>query len=48
VWIVDPATESVVAYRTLLSPRRLRGDDRLDASEVLPGFSVTVAELFAI
>ena len=48
VWIVDPQTETVEVYRTLLSPRRLRGEDSLEAEEVLPGLSVCVSELFTI
>jgi len=48
VWVVDPQTETAAVYRALLSPRRLRGEDLLEAEEVLPGFSVRVAEVFAI
>lgn len=48
VWVVDPDSETVVAYRTLLSPRTLRPGDILDAEEVVPGFRVDVAELFEV
>ena len=46
VWIVDPATRAVAVYRTLLDPKRLGDSDVLEGEEVLPGFSVKVAELF--
>jgi Uma2 family endonuclease len=46
VWVVDPESRSVVTYRELLRPVRLSGDDRLDAGEPIPGFTVRVAELF--
>jgi len=48
VWVVHPASETVETYRELLSPRRLSGTDRLEAEDVLPGFSVTVGALFEI
>jgi len=48
VWVVDPESETVVAYRTLLSPRTLRPGDILEAEEVVPGFRVDVAELFEV
>ena len=47
VWLVDPETRTVRVYRTLLEPRVLRGTDELDGEDVLPGFRVPVAELFA-
>ena len=46
VWVVDPKRRSVTVYRTLLSPRRVSGDEALDGEDVLPGFSVKVSELF--
>jgi Uma2 family endonuclease len=46
VWVVDWESRSVVTYRELLRPIRLSGDDQLDAGEVLPDFTVRVAELF--
>lgn len=48
VWVVDPDSESVAVYRSLLAPRILKDRDPLDGGDVLPGFSVEVAELFEI
>jgi len=46
VWVVDPGTRSAQVY---LAPHRsivVREDQSLDGGEVLPGFSVALAELF--
>jgi Uma2 family endonuclease len=46
VWVVWPRTHTVYAFR----PRgadTLSTDDRLDGGDVLPGFSVPIAEIFA-
>lgn len=48
VWVVDPETEQITVHRPLLSPRTLKGEDRLEGEDVVPGFAVTVAELFEI
>ena len=48
VWIVDPASEQVSVYRTLLHPSLLGADDELTAEEVLPGFRLRVGALFEI
>ena len=48
VWIVDPGRHEVTVYTTLLAPVILKASDRLDGGELLPGFSVRVAELFRI
>jgi Uma2 family endonuclease len=48
VWTVDPSAARVSVYRTLLSPRILASDDLLEGGDVLPGFSVRVADLFSI
>lgn len=46
VWVVDPAAKTVTVYRTLLQPRTLGGEDRLEGEDVLPGFSVAAADCF--
>ncbi|HEX5043931.1 MAG TPA: Uma2 family endonuclease [Candidatus Polarisedimenticolaceae bacterium] len=46
VWVVDPWTDTVRIYRTLLAPRVLRGEDRLDGGEVLPDVDLCVRDLF--
>lgn len=48
VWVVDPEVETVVVYRSLLSPRTLHSEESLAGEDVLPGFHVDVAELFEI
>jgi Uma2 family endonuclease len=47
VWLVDPATQTVTIFSPDAPPNKLRGDDILDGGDVLPGFSVPVAELFS-
>ena len=47
VWLVDPAALNVTVFRLDASPRTLGAGDTLDAGDVLPGFSVPVAEIFA-
>ena len=44
--IVDPEDEAVLALRAGQLPRVMRGDDRIDLDDVLPGFTLTVAQLF--
>lgn len=46
VWVLDPATRSARIYRTLLAPRTLGVGDSLDGEDVLPGFSLPLADLF--
>jgi len=47
VWVVDPETESVYAYRSLTDVRHFKKNDSLPGDEALPGFAASVAELFA-
>jgi Uma2 family endonuclease len=44
--IVDPDHDVVLRFRPETLPDVLRGDDRIDLDEVLPGFELTVAQLF--
>jgi Uma2 family endonuclease len=46
VWVVDPATETVVVYRSRQEIRVLAKDDEISAPDVLPGFSCRVGEFF--
>ena len=46
VWVVDPATRSVSAYRSRRDISLLTEDDALEGGDVLPGFRLPVAELF--
>ena len=47
VWLVNPATRTVVVFRADMDPVTLAGSATLDGGEVLPDFSVPVAEIFA-
>jgi Uma2 family endonuclease len=47
VWVVDPRPRTVVVYRSRDEIRLLTRADELDGGDVLPGFRVKVAELFA-
>jgi Uma2 family endonuclease len=44
VWVVDPRRRLVRVYTAVESCTQLREDDALDASEILPGFSLSVRE----
>lgn len=46
VWIVDPERQIVTVYHADRSARIVTSDETLDGEDVLPGFSVQVAELF--
>ncbi|MGH7589063.1 MAG: Uma2 family endonuclease [Gemmatimonadota bacterium] len=46
VWVVEPRTRSVTAYRSLKQIRLLTGDDEIDGADVLPGLRLKVSELF--
>ena len=45
--IADPAEDVVLRFRPDTLPDVLTGDDRIDLDEVLPGFELTVNQLFA-
>jgi Uma2 family endonuclease len=46
VWLVDPANRKVQVFSGAVTTI-LDAEDTLDGGDILPGFSVTVAELFA-
>jgi Uma2 family endonuclease len=46
VWLIDPQMEQVHVYRSLDDVRRLTAENELTAPEILPGFSVPIAEIF--
>ena len=46
VLLVDPGDRSVLAFRHGIDPLALRDTDRIDLDEVLPGFELTVTQLF--
>jgi Uma2 family endonuclease len=47
VWVVDPQTRTVTAYQGGGNAAVLAATDVLDGGDVLPGFRVPVAEIFA-
>lgn len=46
-WLVDPKTRSVRVYTSPTASTRLEGDATLDGGDVLPGFVLPLADLFA-
>ena len=46
VWVVYPATRTVVVHHTARTSTLLREDEPLAAGDLLPGLSITVADLF--
>lgn len=46
VWVVDPASRSVSAYRSRRDIALLTVEDALEGGDVLPGFRLPIAELF--
>ncbi len=46
VWVVNPNTRSVFAYRSLTDVREFAETDDLPGDDVLPGFAVRVSQFF--
>lgn len=46
VWEVNPKTNEVFVYRSDGSVQRYRGEEQLTADDIIPGFGITVSELF--
>jgi Uma2 family endonuclease len=47
VWMIDPRSRTAVVYRSPDEGHTLNENDRLDGENVLPGFTLPLAELFA-
>ncbi|MEX0777695.1 MAG: Uma2 family endonuclease [Phycisphaeraceae bacterium] len=47
VWLVDPRRQTVTVYTASHPPMILHQDDTLEGNNLLPGFSVKVADIFA-
>lgn len=47
VWVVEPRRRSITVYRSRKEIRLLGEDDTLEGYDVLPGFTLPVAEVFA-
>jgi Uma2 family endonuclease len=48
VWVVDPATRSVATYRSRKDIQLLTEGEVLEGGDVLPGFRLSISELFAV
>ena len=46
-WVINPAERNALLYRSPEADRLLRVTDALDGEDVLPGFRLPLAELFA-
>ena len=46
VWVFHPERREVDVYEKSGADRTLRAEDRLEAPELLPGFSILVGDLF--
>ena len=47
VWVVSPKLHTVTVYRSLTDIVTLTKNDQLDGADVVPGFQMNVAEIFA-
>jgi Uma2 family endonuclease len=45
-WVIDPAEERAVAYRSVTGAREIPPDGSLDGEDLLPGFRFPLRELF--
>jgi Uma2 family endonuclease len=46
VWIIDPDPKTAVAYRSVADATPIAPHESLDGGDVLPGFTLSLAELF--
>jgi Uma2 family endonuclease len=47
VWVVSPKLHTVTVYRSLTDIRTLTEKDILDGDDVVPGFQIKIADIFA-
>lgn len=47
VWVIDPRSRTARVFTSADSARELSADDSVDGGDVLPGFSLKLADLFA-
>lgn len=45
VWVIDPKRERAAVYRSLTDVKELRPEDSFDGEDVVPGFTVRLADL---
>ncbi len=48
VWVISPKLKTITVYRSLMDVITLTEKDTLDGGEVVPGFRIPVAEIFAV
>lgn len=48
VWVVSPKLHTVTVYRSLTDIVTLTEKDSLDGGDVVPGFQIKIAEIFAL
>jgi Uma2 family endonuclease len=46
-WVINPAEKTALIYRGPTADRLLKTGDTLDGEDVVPGFRLPLAELFA-
>jgi Uma2 family endonuclease len=46
VWVVDPKTQTVTAYRSLTNTQQFTATDTISAEPLLPGFTCLVSRFF--
>lgn len=46
IWIADPETQTVYAYRSMTDVREFKMGDTLTGDDIVPGFNVAIAKLF--
>ena len=46
VWLVDPEARTLELHQAGMAPQTLSGDDVIEGGDVLPGFRVSVKDLF--
>lgn len=47
VWVVSPKLDTITVHRSLTNIVTLTEKDKLDGADVVPGFEINVAEIFA-
>jgi len=47
VWVVNPKARNVTVYRSLSKPQILGDNDTLEGYEIVRGFRIAIAEIFA-
>ena len=48
VWLIEPDTQRVTVYRSLMNPQTYDAKDEITAGDLLPGFRCRVADLFTL